>query len=1641
MKHTPSGALTRSSLLACASLCTIAPVHAAKTWTGATDANWATLTNWSEGALPGTTEPVVFNASSTANLSAIALGANRTVSGIQLDNPAGNVTIATGSTLNLNGGGIVMSPATASFTCNAALNLLNGDQSFTVASSQAVTLASLSRTTSGGVGNLNVSTALNIPSGGGTVKVGAAATAVISDAQGNPWVTYGTNSFAGTDATGVVIPAAPTDWTASIAAGFFGVPYAVKADFTQTGNGGVQGIVFNDTTTAYTLSFASSTTFTGRAVLMTSDCPGGTITGGFLRPNRSASGAGGNSPMNFIQNSLLGDLRVSNLSNASSSTTVSLVKSGVGKLILTGGNGYTGGTFVNSGTLQIGDGGATGGLGSTSMVVTQPGTALIVDMTADLAINAPINGPATLTQRGFGVTTLGGANTSYTGGISVTAGTLAATSAANLGVGSALGIDGGKLKFLGAFDPTAARTITIGNSGATFDTNGNATSFAGSFASGSTGSVTKDGAGALTLAATNNYTGGTTVNAGTLLAANVGGSATGSGAVTVNAGAAIGGTGSIAGAVSVASGAKVTPGASVGTFTVGQLSLDSGATLDLEFNATPANDRIAVTTSGGLTINGGAISLYQEGTTNAFATTGTYNLIGYSGNIGGIGTSSLSVANPQPGFSYTFGTSGGFVTLTIGTVGVVRDWQVNGGGSWANNANWNSTFPNAIGAIANFHVNLGAPATVTLDGAKTVGGITFQSNGTNGFTIAPGSGGSLILNTSSGNSSILDGLGTHVISAPVTMTSNTILDTAAATDSITLSGVVSGGGKLTKTGVGSLSLLSSNTFTNLFTVSAGTVRFANGGLGTGALSLADSSLVWESGNSQDISNRTITLAGHVTLDTGSSDVVLANPIGNSGNADIVKAGDGKLTLGGDITSSGLTTISAGALQLGSGGTTGSVSGDIVNNGTLITNRSGIYTLSGTISGTGSLSHIGAGTLELGNANTFSGGTTIANAAGSLKLLNSLALQNSTLTYNSVGGAVDFDLLTATTFGALEGDKDIVLTNNDVTPAAVSLTIGGNNATTTYSGKLSGLGSLTKAGTGTLTLTSDNNYAGGTSLSSVTGPAINMLELPDGAKLSTAGINAATSSLLLVSGGQLTASAQATIDNRGFNQTTGFQLTSGSADFNGGIRTSTSSDGCLIWVAGGNFTASNVTLQRTRNYNALADGPSSNGTTYTEIDAAIVDGFVVSDGTANVTGALVVGTSNSGASAHFTGGATTIQGEVTIGNTSNNRWSMVQVSGGSFTSADAVTGIVLSPNATTGNRSMLKLTGGVSSAQRIGFGTATAAAGTGIVWLKGGTLYLGSGGMVQAAPAFTSNLHLTSGVLGASADWSTDLPATLDGTVAIKSADAANVAHNIILSGTLTGTGSLQKDGAGSLTLSGTYGYTGNTTVTAGTLALNTGTLSDTGVVDVSTGATLNLNFAGTDTVAGFSIDGATQSDGTWGALGSGAQHETARITGTGILVVPPSDPFPSWIAGFPGVGALTGKADDPDGDGLTNLDEFALDGNPASGSDSGKVRARIEAVGAEQALVITLPVRNGASFAGTTSKAATIDKVVYTVDGSNTLGTFDQGVTEITASSGGLPTLSTGWTYRTFRLNGAIGGATPRGPRGFLRATTTAAAP
>lgn len=228
---------------------------------------------------------------------------------------------------------------------------------------------------------------------------------------------------------------------------------------------------------------------------------------------------------------------------------------------------------------------------------------------------------------------------------------------------------------------------------------------------------------------------------------------------------------------------------------------------------------------------------------------------------------------------------------------------------------------------------------------------------------------------------------------------------------------------------------------------------------------------------------TVSLSGLHTITTNSG--VTANidsAIG--GTVGFVKDGSGTLVLTGNQSYSGDTSVNGGTLQIGNGGTTGTLptGSAITDNGRLTINRSNAV-VQGTdfsgapITGSGGLTQAGSDTLTLNAANTFSGTTRAS--AGTLLLTNSLALQNSILDLDAVdtGTVVVDSSLSSATVGALAGSRNLALLNG--ASSALALTVG--NATGTYSGALSDSGSLTKAGAGAQTLTGTNTYTGGTTI--------------------------------------------------------------------------------------------------------------------------------------------------------------------------------------------------------------------------------------------------------------------------------------------------------------------------------------------------------------------------------------------------------------------------------------------------------------------------------------------------------------------------------------------------------------------------------
>ena len=367
-----------------------------------------------------------------------------------------------------------------------------------------------------------------------------------------------------------------------------------------------------------------------------------------------------------------------------------------------------------------------------------------------------------------------------------------------------------------------------------------------------------------------------------------------------------------------------------------------------------------------------------------------------------LGTVILTAAN-----TYTGGT-----TISGGTL------QIGNGG----------TTGSVVGAIVN-NSALVLDRSDDLFFANAISGTgSFEKMGTNQVTITGTNtytGGTII---DAGTLVVGDGTTNGSITGPV---ANSGALNFNRSDAITFGGVISGSGSLTQAGSGTLRLSAINTYTGITNINAGTLQLGNNDT-TGGIAAA--------------SNISIASAGTLNFDWSNNQTV-ANLISGTGN--LKQSGASVLTLTGANTFSGTTTIIAGGtIQLGNGGTTGTLAGPITDNGSLILNRSdsGLI-LSAVISGTGTLVQQGTGTSTLTAADTYSGGTTVN--AGTLQIGN--------------GGTIGMIATGATvaTGATLAFDRsDSIVFGNVV----------------------SGAGGLSQLGTGTLRLSVINTYTGPTTIS-------------------------------------------------------------------------------------------------------------------------------------------------------------------------------------------------------------------------------------------------------------------------------------------------------------------------------------------------------------------------------------------------------------------------------------------------------------------------------------------------------------------------------------------------------------------------------
>jgi fibronectin-binding autotransporter adhesin len=407
--------------------------------------------------------------------------------------------------------------------------------------------------------------------------------------------------------------------------------------------------------------------------------------------------------------------------------------------------------------------------------------------------------------------------------------------------------------------------------------------------------------------------------------------------------------------------------------------------------------------------NGGAVVSAGGGIGTAFASTATKSVLisgpGSSWTVGGTldlrNAASVSVLN------------GGAVSATTSRIGNglggTGSLLISGAGS-----TYSVTGDQQIG------VNTGTGIVTLADGGHmTVGGV---------LTLASAATSTGILNIGGAEGQAATGAGTldaaTLVFGPGTGRVN-FNHTDAAYE---FSTAMSGGGAVNQTGPGTTILTGNNTYSGLTTIATGTLQIGNGGT-TGTL-----------GTGNVVNNGMLAF-------NRSDDVTYGGAI--SGTGALTKLGNGTLTLTGNNTYGGPTTIAAGTLQVGNGGTTGTLGGgDVVNNGMLAFNRSDDVTYGGDISGTGALTKLGNNTLTLTGDNSYTGDTTIA--SGRLELGN--------------GG----------TSGSVLGD----IIDNGVLAFNRSDTLG-------MPGVISGSGAVEQLGTGTTILIGDNTYTGGTTISAGT----------------------------------------------------------------------------------------------------------------------------------------------------------------------------------------------------------------------------------------------------------------------------------------------------------------------------------------------------------------------------------------------------------------------------------------------------------------------------------------------------------------------------------------------------------------------------
>ncbi|WP_341908041.1 autotransporter-associated beta strand repeat-containing protein, partial [Sandarakinorhabdus limnophila] len=805
---------------------------------------------------------------------------------------------------------------------------------------------------------------------------------------------------------------------------------------------------------------------------------------------------------------------------SSISGTGSLIKVGAAALKLSGANTYSGGTTISAGTLT----GTTTSFGTGAIANN---SALVFDQPSNASYAGDIAGTGSLTKLGAGNLTLSGTNT-YSGDTTISDGTLTGTTT-SFGAGA------------------------IANSGAVVFNQAANASFAGVILG--TGSLTKLGAGNLTLGGANTYTGATTISAGTVQAGSASALGASAGLVSVSAGGALDLNGfSIANALNLAgsglndsgalfnsSSAAATAGGAI-TLTADTTIKNNGALIlagtvngAFALNAQNTGELTfanAVGSSGArlssLTVSGDAIlygnvftsgaQIYDgnlgvatssldssdggvtiAGNLTGLATTaileflggGTYRFNGSTFSTAGTQAQGLNVSFAGDNYTWTPVYTGPAQLLVAGGGGAGgwSDSSSQGGGGGGGvayapllNLNAGSTYVVSVGAggvgsntptftsgsDSSFAL-VGGTLAVTAFGGGTGGGFDGDEgapggSGGGGHWVGSGAGGAAsqgsftgitgvqLFGNTGGSSNLLTtggGGGGGASAAGTSATSDGTGGSGGEGFSSTISGqaVVYGSG-----GAGMGSTANGTAGTNAGAsgardgTTAGGDGLPNSGGGGGAGSFASKS--GDGGSGVVVVN--YSTSASLTINAGTGAVSIGGAVSNltalsvgsnanatsqitgtlTGSTRLTKAGSGTLVLSGNNSYSGGTTISAGTLTGTASNSFGT--GAIANSAALVFDQNANASFTGVISGTGSLTKLGAGNLILSGTNTYGGVTRID--AGVLQIGSEAQLGTGSITM--AGGTLRF-----VNSGAVSLTKPVTLVADSAIEFVASTTLG------------------------------------------------------------------------------------------------------------------------------------------------------------------------------------------------------------------------------------------------------------------------------------------------------------------------------------------------------------------------------------------------------------------------------------------------------------------------------------------------------------------------------------------------------------------------------------------------------------------------